>query len=40
MGILRVEISDETEAVFRMELLRRKGAEKGALAARARAKVY
>ena len=32
MGILRVEISDETEAVFRMELLRRKGAEKEALA--------
>jgi len=32
MGILRVEISDETEAIFRMELLRRKGAEKGALA--------
>ena len=32
MGVLRVEISDETEAVFRIELLRRKGAKKGALA--------
>ena len=31
MGILRVEISDETEAIFRKELLRRKGAEKEAL---------
>jgi len=28
MGVLRVEIRDETEAVFRMEPLRRKGAEK------------
>lgn len=32
MGVLRVEISDETEAVFRIELFRRKGAKKGALA--------
>jgi hypothetical protein len=32
MGVLRVEISDETEAAFRIELLRRKGAKKEALA--------
>jgi len=33
MGVINVKISDEIEAEFRMELLKRKGAKKGAMGA-------
>ena len=31
MGVINVKISDETEAAFRMAILKHKGAKKGAM---------